>query len=1352
MEALIDDTAELGSENDEEFDEETGEVARKTNGANGGMEDSSEEEDDDDEEAEREVREGFIVDEDEDEEDAEAKAERRRQRKRRRKEEEEEALDEEDLDLIGETTEIRKPKQSKYKRLRVGHRDERDDEPRGVEEIFSDDEDDAGEVRPAGRGPRAMADEFADFIEEDEFEDEERQAMIEEQEVARPGAAKKGFMAGLADSQLDEAAYEDLKAAFGDGNEYDWALAKEEEEEEEEERPDRPLELKDVFEPSQLVDKMLTEEDNIIRNTDIPERFQVARKAFKQKELDEEEFTARLKEEAVWISTQLLPRKRDMATWLRQPFQKAVQKALEFMNKEEYEVPFIFQNRKDHLIHDASNDPEAQDDPDGPGPNARPERLLASNDLWEIFELDLKFRGLVEKRDALQETYDRLKEIANITDDVVEEMLPQAMSTEEIQDIQDYLHFQYSAELKDVNHVEAETNGVQKRARVNRALFEKIRGSRVYEFVNSFGLKADSFAQNLAGVGRRKYTDDPQERPEDMADNLLEPPEYQTGTQVTRAGKAMYIEELVMSPRMRKYIRQRFYQAGMIDCIRTEKGLRKITEDHPYYEFKYLRGQDLHAMARRPELFLRMIRAEEEGLVEVRFRLDGYERLKSDLHQAIESDNFSDVADAWNRLRKEVADQALLRLAKTIARGVKETLKSECENTLLRTCRERYSEKLDQAPYKPRGMAAGTTPRVLALSNGNGVPGRDAICWAWVEEDGRVLESGKFVDLRLGDPEKFKPDGRDVAAFVELVQRRKPDVIAVSGFATETRRLLGDIENIVERHDLNCPPFEDEDGNEKVEKLDVLMVNDEVARLYQTSERAAAEHPGTAPLVKYCIALAKYLQNPLSEYAALGKDIISINFDPNQNLLPQDKLMKYLESSIVDIVNLVGVEINEAVADPYVANLLPYVCGLGPRKAAEMLKVINRNGGEVRTRDELVGDPDKGIVAAVGPKVWTNCASFVYISYDRQESDLDYLDSTRVHPEDYELGRKMAADAMDLDEEDIKAEVLEHGPAAVVSKLINEEAQEKVNDLVLEEYAKRLEVDFNSKKRATLETIRAELQQPFEELRRNFEILSKDEEYTMLTGETRDSLQENMIVPITIKRIFPDHIECKLDCGIDGGISEDQYGEGVGSNGVDPRHKYAVNSTMQAKILFLNRKNLTAQLTLREDNLRRPFKREIDHLPGEWDDAQEAQDKRDAQKQKEDVTGRVQRVIKHPLFKPFNAHQAEEFLGGANAGDVVVRPSGKGLDHLAITWKVSDNVYQHIDVLELDKENEFSVGKTLKIGGKYTYSDLDELIANHVRAMFRKVEEMMGDEKYQNGSKSQTGKLSTPFPTHESQP
>ncbi|KAI9833629.1 MAG: Transcription elongation factor spt6 [Sarea resinae] len=1353
---LIHGEAELGDEEDEEsFDEETGEPregARRSNGRDGNVSDSSEEDDeDDDEEAAAAVREGFIVDEDEEEpEERERRKRERKKRRRAEREEEQDILDEEDLDLIGEANpefERRVASEPKLKRLKRGHKDDHDRAiSRGVDDIFSDDEadddapheyDDRRPMRPEQRG---VMDEFADFIEEDEFDDEERDQQQEDLEVARPvKQGLPGIMATQA-TGLDENALDDMRNAFGEGNEYDWALELEAEMEDRELDPEQPLELKDVFEPSQLEARMLTDEDNKIRYTDEPERYQLARQPYKHVVLTDEQF----KEEGTWIANMLWP-KKGLPSDLAEPFRKSVAKALEFMITDEYEVPFIFQHRKDYLIH-AVKIPVS---PDPYNPNAlqyelKAEKLVLQPDLWDIFELDLKFRALIDKRNTLDKTYDSLKAISPLQDEVIEDMLPAAVTMEEVQDVQDYLHFQYSARIKDVAALNSsQTNGRHRRPGSQKTFFDKIRGGKAYNLVRAFGITADAFAQNILKEGRKQFTEDPSVRPDDMADSpdVLDGTDFSTGAQVLTAAKAMFAEEIAMSPKMRKVMRQTYYMTGVVDCYRTEKGLRKIDEQHPYYDFKYLRNQQFSDIARQPDLFLRMMKAEEEGLVEVKVRLRNREDFKTALIKELESDNFSEVADAWNTIRREVLDLALQKLDRIMVRGVKENMKTECENQVARACREEFYRRLDQAPYKPKGMALGTIPRVIALSNGTG-DRRDAVCWAWVEEDGRVLENGKFTDLALGDAERGVPDGRDVSAFVELVQRRKPDVIGVSGFSVETRKLFKQLEAIVSQHDLRGAEYEDEDGNEKSDQLEVVIVNDEVARLYHTSDRAREQHPNLAPLTRYCVALAKYLQNPMKEYASLESNIISISFHPSQQLLPEDKIMKQLETALVDIVNMCGVDINEAISDPDTAALLPWVCGLGPRKATQLLKAINLNGGVVSTRDELVGDPEEGKLPAVGPRVWNNCASFLFIEYDESEPSADYLDNTRVHPEDYDLGRKMAADALELDEEDIKAEVDEHGPGAIVRKLVQDGQQERVNDLILEEYADQLDKNFAQKKRATLETIRAELQQPYEELRRPFENpISTDDIFTMLTGETRESLCEGMIVPVSLKRVTEDHIDAKLDCGIDGVVQEMELPERMD---IPIKQQFSVHQTVQAKIIDLNHRGLDARLSLREDELRRPYRKQMDRMRDEWDERQEQEDKERLQ-EKNDVSGRTQRVIKHPNFRSFNAAQAEEYLGSQTRGDVVIRPSSRGLDHLAVTWKVSDNVYQHIDVLELDKENEFSVGKTLMIGGKYTYSDLDELIVNHVKAMARKVDEMTLHEKFQSGSKADTERWLTTY-------
>lgn len=1150
-------------------------------------------------------------------------------------------------------------------------------------------------------------------------------------EVARP--RERGYVAAGAEATgLDKDTLEDMEAIFGNGEEYDWALAMEEEAEMNE-TAEQQLELKDVFEPSQLAEKLLTDEDNEIRWTDEPERFQLDRKSYRHVQFSDDQF----REEAKWITNLIWPKKRPnlpQGSDLQGPFQKSIGKVLEFFVVDEVEVPYVFQHRKDYLIHaKKTRIPPDPSNPDQPEYHVDADKLLNQDDLWRILELDLKFRAFVDKRNILEKTFDNLKATAGISDEIFEDMLPAAATMEELQDLQEYLHFTYSAQLKDMALSEGTAKETQRRPGSRSSVFERVRNGQAYHLVRAYGISADDLARNVLHLGRKQYTEDAPVRPIELADTLTSDEDFQTGEQVLLAARQMFAEELVMNARLRAHFRMNYFTMGVVSCHRTDKGLRRIDDQSQYYELKYLRNMTIPEIARQPEVFLKMLRAEQEGLLEVKVTMQQEKEFRRQLLSEFTSDNYSEVADAWNDERQKVLDIAFGKLDRIMVKSVKENMRNECESEVLQACRDEYSKKLDQAPYKPKGMVLGTIPRVLALSCGSGDPLRDPIFWAWVEEDGRVLENGKFNSLSRDD--------RAREEFVDLVQRRKPDVLGVSGFTIETHTLIREVQDLVMEKGLCGAEFDDPDTDEmRSEPLEVVVVNDEVARLYRDSPRALADHPGFSSVTRYCVALAKYLQNPMKEYAALGRDVISLIFHPCQHLVPEEKLRRQLDTAMIDMVNLCGVDINEAVQDPYVANLLPYVCGLGPRKTTSVIKAININGGVVGTRDELVGDPDSNKLAVVGPRVWNNCASFLSIEYDPTMPTSDYLDNTRVHPEDYELGRKMAADALELDEEDVKAEVDESGPGAIVRKLIKDDGQEKVNDLILEEYAEQLERNYNQRKRATLETIRAELQQPYEELRRNFALLSDDEIFTMITGETRDTLAEDMTVSVNVRFVKDDFLIVKLDSGLEGRV---ETHEATDNNDLPLTRLFSQGQAAQAKVLSVDRRDYTAKLSMREEAVKRPYRRRLNTLPDQWDTLQELRDKEEL-KEKNKATGRAQRVIRHPLFRPFNSTQAEEYLGSQASGDAVIRPSSKGNDHLTITWKVADGVFQHIDVLELQKENEFTVGKQLRIGGRYTYSDLDELIVDHVKAMANKVDEMMQHEKYQRGSKADAGE--SPFP------
>ena len=64
----------------------------------------------------------------------------------------------------------------------------------------------------------------------------------------------------------------------------------------------------------------------------------------------------------------------------------------------------------------------------------------------------------------------------------------------------------------------------------------------------------------------------------------------------------------------------------------------------------------------------------------------------------------------------------------------------------------------------------------------------------------------------------------------------------------------------------------------------------------------------------------------------------------------------------------------------------------------------------------------------LGKNIFVNIASFLRIPQDELEANLgrdreeqrEVLDDTRIHPAEYEIARKMAADALEIDEEDLE--------------------------------------------------------------------------------------------------------------------------------------------------------------------------------------------------------------------------------------------------------------------------------------------------------------------------------------------
>jgi uncharacterized protein len=175
------------------------------------------------------------------------------------------------------------------------------------------------------------------------------------------------------------------------------------------------------------------------------------------------------------------------------------------------------------------------------------------------------------------------------------------------------------------------------------------------------------------------------------------------------------------------------------------------------------------------------------------------------------------------------------------------------------------------------------------------------------------------------------------------------------------------------------------------ERPAVVMVNEAGASVYSASELAGEELPELDVSLRGAVSIARRLQDPLAELVKI--DPRSIGVGQYQHDVNQTQLTQRLDDVVEQCVNRVGVEVN--TASPA---LLAHVAGIGPTLARNLTNFRDDQGG-LRSRKELLQVPK------LGPKSFEQCAGFLRIRGGDHP-----LDATAVHPERYDLVRRMAED------------------------------------------------------------------------------------------------------------------------------------------------------------------------------------------------------------------------------------------------------------------------------------------------------------------------------------------------------
>ena len=266
----------------------------------------------------------------------------------------------------------------------------------------------------------------------------------------------------------------------------------------------------------------------------------------------------------------------------------------------------------------------------------------------------------------------------------------------------------------------------------------------------------------------------------------------------------------------------------------------------------------------------------------------------------------------------------------------------------------------------------------------------------------------------------------------------------------------------------------------------VVIVSEAGASIYSASKLGIEEFPDFDVALRSAVSIARRLIDPLSELVKIEPDGIGVG--QYQHDINQTKLKEALYGVVEDVVNRVGVDLNYASY-----SLLSYVSGIGPSLAKNIVDYRKENG-RFNSRSDLLK------VSKFGPKAFKNAAGFLRI-----KDGTNFLDSTSIHPESYNLTKSLLKlyDIKDL--------------AQAKEKLNN------IGDSKIEELATKLNTSF-----IVLKDIINDLLKPGLDPRSEVKVAKLDSSITSI-----DDLKEGMILEGTIRNVSD------FGCFVDIGLHED---------------------------------------------------------------------------------------------------------------------------------------------------------------------------------------------------------------------
>ncbi|MDN3956961.1 Tex family protein [Sporolactobacillus laevolacticus] len=500
---------------------------------------------------------------------------------------------------------------------------------------------------------------------------------------------------------------------------------------------------------------------------------------------------------------------------------------------------------------------------------------------------------------------------------------------------------------------------IEEQGKLTAELKNKINGAMILQEVEDLYLPYRQKRRTRAAIAKEKGLEPfadwlmtlPTDPIEQIAKHYVSDDQQVASVQeAVQGAQDIIAERLADRADLRAMARKLTFDRGVIQVQAKHKELdeKKVYEN--YYDYEE------QAKKIVPHRILAINRGEKDDILKVTVTAPE-DTIISSMQKALNPGKKTTAAN----LLDACGEDAYRRLvAPAVERELRQALTEKAEQQAIHIFSENLRGLLLQSPLKEKTVL-GVDPAY-----------RTGCKLAVVDPTGKVLD----ISLIYPTPPKSDIEGSR-RTVLSLIEKYHVDIIAI-GNGTASRETEAFI----------AETLKEVQGR----KLFYMIVNEAGASVYSASPLAREEFPNLHVEERSAVSIARRLQDPLAELVKV--DPKSVGVGEYQHDVSQRELTKSLQFVVETVVNRVGVNVNTASPQ-----LLQYVAGLSKTVAGNVVAEREKRG-RYESRAQLKEVP------RLGARAFEQSAGFLRIGGGDNP-----LDNTPIHPESYEVARKLVETA-----------------------------------------------------------------------------------------------------------------------------------------------------------------------------------------------------------------------------------------------------------------------------------------------------------------------------------------------------